>query len=225
MAQAFKVEYTVRFYLMCLEDDLYETLENLNSTLKNSSQINPNEELVFNNLAIGQLYIIEVIPIMNSNKLSEKCSTKCPIFDDRNMDSSAIHLKKYVCEECKKMILIFHNTEDVIQSLSRTNESKCFEFNYKNDTNICSDFRNFENLKVLVLSNDNPLSSCKANTLHPRKYHVCSMEKKMIDYKEIPYKTILAVILPSFMIFVIVIMLLLLLNYSIKLYSKCNFFI
>ena len=71
VAQAFKVEYTVRFYLMCLEDDLYETLENLNSTLKNSSQINPNEELVFNNLAIGQLYIIEVIPIMNSNKLSE----------------------------------------------------------------------------------------------------------------------------------------------------------
>ena len=215
VAQSFQVEYTVRLYRLCLQDDLYDTLENLNITLKYNTLLKPNEEFFFDNLAIGQLYIIEVIPKLNSKKLSDNCSTKCPIFEDTN----ATNMKTYSCEVCKKMILVFHNTEDVSQKLNTTNQQKCFEYNYQNNINICSDFRDFDILKVLILPNDTPLV-CKTNTVSPRKYHVCSMEKKMIDYIEIPYRTIFVIVFPSLIIFVVFIILLLLFNYSLQLYSK-----
>ena len=211
---------------MCIEDDLYDffiessnhTLNFLNSSLKYTTSLKANEEFFFDKLAIGQLYIIEVIPNLNSSY----CGTLCPSFNTEYYNS-VDNLKNYTCQKCSKMILIFHNTELVHRKMLN-GEVRCFENNYDSflsSTNQC-EVSLFENLKVQIVPNDRPLDYDKS-CVRPLKYHLCSIETKMINYKYISYRIIIMVSLPILLIISFFILSFFLLNYSFELYSSYYF--
>ena len=171
-----KIKFNISNYLMCIDDK--KKYSSLIGMERNNANLNQNESILFNNLAIGQVYLIEFLPDVVSKYCSDK---KCPSFKYGNSDWN-----NSTCEVCHKMILVLQSNE--LNQL-KFDQENCFENVYKLDERLD------ENISLeMLLKHVYIVKISTEIKLNPRilsysssefnKNHFCSVEPKITNFKE-----------------------------------------
>jgi hypothetical protein len=203
---------------MCSEDKNNDT--DLIGLLKNKKSSNQNEIVSFNNSVTGQVYLIELIPDIES----EYCPKTCPSlkYDQLNFDWSIGS-----CSVCHKMILVLQSSK--LQQLEFDKE-KCFENAYKLDGKLDQNISLELLYKYVYIVKSSteiqlPASILSYSSSHFNKDHFCSVESKLINFKEpiISSKGILTIALIKLLV-ILAIFFILTVMYSYRLYGKLLLF-
>jgi hypothetical protein len=166
----------------------------LNASLIFETLMKPNKEVLIDNLSIGQLYVIEIIPNITSNH----CKTLCPYIED----DIFMPKEEYSCEKCKKMEFFLFNKEKL------QFESPCFD-NIQINTD---DQHTYSVGKVHLVADDTPIIF-PLDILDHVKNHFCPIEESEII---IPYKELFI----SFVIILILVGVISIFKYLLILYGK-----
>ena len=217
-----KIKFHINLYLLCISDDISSLIDaDLTSKIKDTKTLKQNEEIEFDDLVIGQIYMIEIIPNITS-KLCPKHGAPCP---NIKYDYSSL-LNNISCGECNNMVLIlpvkeFYEVrlgkETCLENINTSDILKIDSYHllYKNVHLVTSE--NFSKKKLPTRMLANSLNEHSKN-------HYCSVEYASKNFKEpLTNKEIFFILTLNF-ILIMLLSFILILIYSYALYGETFFF-